>query len=130
MRFRSVGQALSAGALLLPVAAHAMTVGDFLAKADALKARGMMAMFSPDITLLKSEVITAGKALRAEQNAANAAHRQASTCMPQPAPMNSDELIGYLKKLPPGHRSLSVKDGLAGYMNSKYPCARTPRTTV
>ncbi len=111
-------------ALVVPVASNAMTVTEFLGKADTLQKRGMMAMFSSDVGLLKSEVITAGKALRAEQNAANAARRPAATCMPSPAPMNSDELIAYFRKIAPQRGSASVKDGLAAFMNSKHPCPK------
>jgi hypothetical protein len=45
---------LAAGALMvLPAVANAMTVAEFLAKADALKAKGMMAMMSADISVLR-----------------------------------------------------------------------------
>ena len=43
-----------------------MPVGSFLAKAEALKAKGMMAMFSSDMGLLKAEFMTGAKAWRAQ----------------------------------------------------------------
>ena len=68
---------LAAALIALPVAAlHAMTVAVFLEKADALKSRGALALFSSDLGLLKGEMQTAGAALRAERLAAERAGRR------------------------------------------------------
>ena len=74
---------LAAALIALPVAAlQAMTVAVFLEKADALKSRGALALFSSDLRLLKSEVTTAGAALRAERLAAERAGRRPAYCPP------------------------------------------------
>ncbi len=58
---------------LAPVAAAAMPVSTFLAKADKLKKKGPLAMFSGDIKLLMGQVKTDAAELRAENKAAEAA---------------------------------------------------------
>ena len=102
--------------------AHAMTNGEFLAKGHALKAKGFAAMWSSDVSLLSNAVVAAGKALRAEQDAAVAAHRPPATCMPKPAPFKGDEFLAYLERQPPVVLQQPLKSGLASFMNGKFPC--------
>lgn len=108
--------------LAAPAGASAMTVAEFLAKADALQAKGVGALFSGDLKLLKTEVTSAGKALRAEQAAAVKAGRKPTACLPAKAATNSDELLAYFRAIPPAQREMSVKDGFAGLIRKKYPC--------
>ena len=61
---KAVAVALLAG---MPGSAHAMDIQTFLTKADALKAKGMMALFSSDYKLLKSEIQTQSESLRSER---------------------------------------------------------------
>lgn len=115
---------LAALAVVVPVGAlHAMTVAAFLEKADALQARGMMAMFSSDIGLLKGEVTSAGTALRAEVAAARQAGRQPAFCAPERVRMNSNELLAYFRSIPAAQRQrLEVRDAMRFYMVRRYPC--------
>lgn len=115
---------LAALAVLVPVSAlQAMTVAVFLEKADALQARGMMAMFSSDIGLLKGEVTSAGTALRAEVASARRAGRQPAFCAPEQVRMNSNELLAFFRALPPAQRQrLEVRDALRIYMVRRFPC--------
>ena len=46
-----------------------MDVATFLAKADGLKAKGMAALFSSDLKLVKAEMASATKQLQAEKAA-------------------------------------------------------------
>jgi hypothetical protein len=106
-------------ALLLagvPVAAHAqtMTVADFLAKAEALKKKGAMALFSSDIGKLKGEIQGSGKQLRDEQLAARKAGRQPTFCPPEAGKTSitrtSCSLIS--TRFRPPQRGMSVKAAL------------------
>ena len=56
---------LLASATAANAATGDMSVATFLAKVDALKAKGPMALFSSDIGLLKNEAYAAGRAYRA-----------------------------------------------------------------
>ena len=61
---KRVALALTIGLLAAPALAAGgdMSVATFLAKADALKAKGPMALFSPDIKVLQQEGQAAGMA--------------------------------------------------------------------
>jgi hypothetical protein len=104
--------------------AHAeMSVATFLAKADALKAKGMMAMMSSDIGLLKDEMKVATTAYRAQLVGDKAAKRPAHSCPPEKAQMNSDELMTYFRTIPATQQPrTSVKAGFFGMMKKKFPC--------
>ena len=65
-----------AASLLVPTAAQAMTVAQFLAKAKALQAQGALAILSPDAELLKREVASIRAAYTADLRAARQSHRR------------------------------------------------------
>jgi hypothetical protein len=116
---------LAAALIALPVAAlQAMSVAVFLEKADALKSRGALALFSSDLRLLKSEVTTAGAALRAERQAAERAGRRPAYCPPGGrGRIDSNELIGHFRAFPPAQRArMEVRDALRSLLVRKYPC--------
>ncbi len=115
---------LMVAAPLAPAQAQTMSVAEFLAKAEALKAKGAMALFSSDIGRLKNEITNSGKQLRAERLAAQKAGRKPAFCPPEKGKgsINSDELLGHFQSIPPAQRSVSVKAGFAGLMRKKYPC--------
>jgi hypothetical protein len=111
--------------IVAPVAAaeaQSMPVSQFLAKADALKKKGPLALFSGDIKLLKAEVQNSGKALRADEIAAAKAGRQPVTCMPKQVSMNSEEILTHFRSIPAAQRGISVKAAFASLMQKKYPC--------
>ncbi len=109
---------------LLPVAAQAMTVETFLAKADALKAKGLLAIGSSDIALLRQEIMTASDVYRARLAAEAAAGRKPSSCPPPKgtAKIGSDDIIAEFKSLPPAKRKASVTESFAAFMTKRYPC--------
>jgi hypothetical protein len=115
------------GALLAAVpatAAQAMDVATFLAKADGLAKKGMLALLSSDYGLLKQEIEADVRALAAEARAAAAAGRPHSFC-PQPGGMRlgSDEIIAALRTVPPPQRPRTdVRVPLRGLLSRKYPC--------
>ncbi|NLS29225.1 hypothetical protein S2M10_42460 [Sphingomonas sp. S2M10] len=110
--------------MLVAMPAHAMSVADFLAKVNALKAKGAMAMFSPDIGVLKREVEGASDAYRADLAAAAAAGRKPGSCPPPKGKtkVGSTELIAAFEKIPPAQRGISVKAAFAAMMEQRFPC--------
>lgn len=122
MRKMMIGLAMLAA--LAPVAAQAMTVSEFLAKADALKAKGVLALASSDIGLLRQEIASASDAYRAGLAAQVAAGKKPSSCPPPKgtAKITSDDIIANFKSLPATRQKANVKDAFAAFMTKRYPC--------
>jgi hypothetical protein len=111
-------------ALASPLAAAPgdMSVAVFLAKADALKAKGAGAMFSPDIGVLRKEGTAAGEHYRNRLQAERAAGKP-SSCPPQGARIGSDKLLAHLRTYPEARRPrVSMKQAFADYFIKTYPC--------
>ena len=105
-------------------AAQAMDVATFLAKADALQGKGMLALFSSDIGLLKREITDDVKALVDEARAAASAGRPHPFC-PQPGRMalNSNEILATMRTVPAAERPRTdVRQPLKTLLSRKYPC--------
>lgn len=110
--------------MLVPVAAQSMTVDEFLAKAAALKAKGMAAMMSPDLGLVRDEVKAASLAYRAEIDAARAAGKPPRACPPPKgkARIDAGTLIASFETIPPARRGMSVKAAFYSFMDKRFPC--------
>jgi hypothetical protein len=121
-----VTKKLLAAALLATVplgAAQAMDVATFLAKADALQKKGMIALFSSDYKALKAEIVTNSQILRNERLAAARAHRRPAYCPPAKTSLNSDEILASFRTVPAAQRPRTpVKDALRALLVRKYPC--------
>lgn len=103
--------------------ASAMTVAEFMAKVNALKAKGPLALFSSDIGVLKAEGLAAGQSIKRDQELALAAGRPAPTCVPKGSKLGQNELLDYFGKIPAAQqRTLSVKQGMVGLIRQKWPC--------
>ncbi len=116
--------ALAALAVAAPASAE-MSVATFLAKADALQAKGIMAIGSPDIKLLQTEMQTVGANYRAELEAARAARKPLHSCPPPKGQgrVGSDEMMAHFRAYPAARRpSVSVKTAFYDLMKRKYPC--------
>src|SRR5688500_17791028 len=117
---------LIAAALLacLPLfSLQAMNVAEFLQKADALEKKGMRALFTSDYRLLKNEVESAAKALRAERLAAERAGRRGAYCPPPRSGFKSNEILAYFRAIPVAQRPRTdVRAALLGLLVRKYPC--------
>jgi hypothetical protein len=115
-----------AGALIaLPVAANAMTLAEFLAKADALKAKGMLAMMSPDLPVVRGEMKAASDGWRTAVDAARAKGRTDMGCPPPKgqAKVTSDMLMTDFAAIAPARRAkMTVKDAFYEVMRKRYPC--------
>lgn len=108
---------------LASAAAAEMDVGTFLTKADALRAKGAMALFSSDIGVLKREVNSAAMSLRVERLAQAKAGQKSAYCPPAKGSMDSDELIAAMRAVPAAERSRTeVRTVLRTIMVRKYPC--------
>ena len=120
MKFRIVFVAALVG---IAAPASAMSVADFMAKVNGLKAKGPMALFSSDIGLLKREGTAAGQSIRADQDAAEAAGRPAPTCIPKGSKLGQGEVLAYFGKIPTAQaQRLTVKQGMIGLSRQKWPC--------
>ena len=115
-----------AGALLaLPVAASSITVAEFLARAEALKAKGMMAMMSSDLPVIRGEMQAATSSYRADVDAARAKGRTDLGCPPPKgqAKISSDTIMTDLAAIPKAAQAkMTVKAGLYAAMAKRYPC--------
>ncbi len=97
--------------------ASAMTVAEFLGKADGLYAKGFAALFSPDIGLLKAEGIAATKEWRAQA--------RAPVACPPPGkvPLSQNEFMAMMRAVPPEKRaSMTVAQAITQPLNRRYPC--------
>lgn len=109
---------------LLPASAQAMPAGEFLAKADALRAKGPFALLSGDYRLLKDAWIAASAQLRQDRLAALEAHKPPAYCPSAgKESMDADELIGTIRSMPPALRAKSeLKDAMRVLLIRKHPC--------
>lgn len=123
MRVRPL--ALAGAMLIVPALAHAMTVAEFLARADALKAKGMMAMMSSDLPVVKGEMQAATTAYRTDVDAARAKGRTDLGCPPPKgqAKISSDMIMADLAAIPKAAQArTTVKTALYDAMRKRYPC--------
>ena len=101
-----------------------MNLSVFIAKADALKAQGPMALFSPDLEVLKAEGKAAGESYRTRLIQERAAG-QPSSCPPENAQIVPEELVAFLKRYPTNVRPrVTIRQGVADYFIKKFPCGR------
>ncbi len=96
-----------------------MSVGTFVIKADALKQKGIMAMMSSDVGLLKKEMGAVTLAYRSDIKRARSSGKPPHSCPPAKGSMDSDELIAHFRTLP---ANIGIKAGFYGLMKKKYPC--------
>lgn len=111
--------------LIVPAMATAMTVAEFLTRADALKAKGMMAMMSPDLKVVRGELQAATTAYRTDVDAARAKGRTDLGCPPPKgqAKITSDSIMADLAAVPKAAQArTTVKSALYDVMRKRYPC--------
>lgn len=111
------------GAIPATAAPGDMSAATFLAKADALKAKGVMALMSSDIAVLRDEASAGGRAYRAKLMADKAAGRPTEACPPPKSSMSSDALLAHLRSYPQAQRPrLTIKTAMADLLRKTYPC--------
>jgi hypothetical protein len=107
----------------VPATAQAMDVATFLAKADPLMKKGMMALFSSDYKVLMGEVRTQSKSLREERLAAKAAGRPQAYCPPEKSGLTVDEIMHGLHSIPAAQQPRTpFRDAMKALLARKYPC--------
>jgi hypothetical protein len=102
-----------------------MTLAQFLPKAEKLQKRGMLAMFSDDLKLVKREVEGASADYRARIEADRKAGKPAHSCPPPKGKgsMTSKELLAHFRSYPESRwSSVSVRSGFFDLMKKRYPC--------
>ena len=114
------------GAMLVAasVPAAAMSVDTFLTKANALKKKGPLAMFSGDLKLLMNEVKSDSAELRAQNKALAAAGRRKLYCVPpNGANLTQTDILSAMQSVPPAKRAATdTKDALRAHLARRYPC--------
>jgi hypothetical protein len=115
--------AAAAAALLLATSAQAMTVAEFVRRADVVMSSGLFALANPDVPVLRGEVRTAIAALRTEEDAARQRGRRAPFCLPpRGTEIDPFEMLAELRALPAPQQRLQVKDGLRLVAIRRYRC--------
>jgi hypothetical protein len=100
-----------------------MKISTFLAKADALKAKGMFALASSDIGLLKAEGKAAGDSYRARVKSDKVKNLPPHSCPPAKASISSDDILAHFRTYSVAQRQqTSVRTGFADMMQKRYPC--------
>ncbi|HZE46717.1 MAG TPA: hypothetical protein VE087_07560 [Xanthobacteraceae bacterium] len=119
---QSIGAA--AWLLLLPAAAQAMSVEQFLTKAHALQAGGPAAAASPDLALVRDEIKSSAVAYRADIEADRAAGKPPRSCPPPrgQAKIDSKTLVASFETIPAANRDMSVKTAFYAFMDKRYSC--------
>jgi hypothetical protein len=101
-----------------------MRVDHFLVKANALKKKGPMALFSSDLKLLMNRVKADFGTIRTERLAAESAGRPVAFCPPKEgAKITDKDVLGAMEAVPPPRRAAtSTRDALKAMLVRRYPC--------
>jgi hypothetical protein len=118
---KAIIAAMLAGGMAMPASA-AMTVGTFLARANALRDQGPMALMSPDFPALKAEAKAATTQLKAERAARAAAGKPPIACVPEGESVGIMDMLDGLSDLPASYQKRPLKDGYARVLANLYPC--------
>lgn len=114
---------LSSIALATPALAR-MRADIFLRKAETLRARGALALFSNDLKRLQFEAEAAGDELHAEHEAALAAGRPTDYCTGSKQYLGPRELIDGLRAIPPAELThLDIKAAMHVILVRNRPCS-------
>ena len=115
-----------AAALLLGAAApaSAMSVAAFLTKAESLKKKGPLALFSGDLKLLANQIKADGASIRAERLAAKAAGKPTAFCPPEAGVKLTDkDVMAAMQAVPAPQRArTSTRDAMRALMVKRFPC--------
>lgn len=120
MRKLLIGAVLALG--LAAPAGAAMTLAEFLPRANRLQAKGPMAIFSSDLKPVMNEMRTVGRELKAEGERRKAAGLPRRSCPPEGTKLDSKQLLAMLNAVPPAEQGVSAKDGLLRVMATRFPC--------
>ena len=117
---------MTLSAMLFAVAAPAaaMPVSTFVTKAEALKKKGPLAVFSSDLKLLMKQIKDDAAALRTERLGAEASGKRGAFCPPASrAKLTDKDVMQAMEAVPPARRAQTkTKDAMRAYMARRYPC--------
>ncbi|RHW16891.1 hypothetical protein D1610_13705 [Sphingomonas gilva] len=101
-----------------------MTVAEFLAKAQVVRAKGAQAAESPEYKELQRYVAGVTAAYRADLARQQAAGAPPHSCPPPRgrAGLTSTDLLRTMRALPPHERGISVRQAFDAMMLERYPC--------
>ena len=123
MRIVKLATALLALVSAPALAGEAMSVTTFLTKAESLKKKGALALFSGELKLLTDQVKADSVALRSENDALAKAGKAKSYCAPEGFGMDQDKVLEAMRAAPAAHRNtMSTKDALRAYLAARHPC--------
>ena len=119
----TVAAAFAVSLAALPASAQDghMTVATFLNTADDIP-RNPTAMLRADTRRLLSEVRTATRTVRAEQDAARADGRTPRTCMPERVSLDADTLLARFNAIPASRGNITVTQAMREWMAEEHPC--------
>ena len=111
-------------ALTFSSGATAMPVSTFLGKAEALKKKGPLALFSGDLKLLTNQIKGDAGKIREERLGAKAAGRAPAFCPPDSgAKLNDKDVLIAMEAVPAADRARTdTKTALRAFMARRYPC--------
>lgn len=110
-------------ALAVAAPALAMPVGEFLPRAERLKARGPAAVFSSDLKPIMAEMKRVTQAYRADIQRAKATGQPSRSCPPAgKMKLDPDDFLGALRSIPASQRSIDMSEAFHRYMAAKFPC--------
>lgn len=96
-------------------------VATFIARAEALRAKGFRALFSGDLKVVRAEAEAASRQFQIDK-AARIKAGDPISCPPKGASMGPFEFIDELKRIPVAERGMPLKDGMAWVSRRRYPC--------
>ena len=101
-----------------------MPVSTFLTKAESLKKKGPLALFSGDLKLLTNQVKSDARQLREERLAAKAAGRPTAFCPPDAGVKLTDkDILVAMQAVPPADRARTdTRAALKAYLARRHPC--------
>jgi len=101
-----------------------MPVSTFLTKAETLKKKGPLALFSGDLKLLTRQIKSDAGKIREERLAAKAASRATAFCPPEGGTKLTDkDILVAMEAVPPGQRaSTDTRAALRNFLARRYPC--------
>jgi hypothetical protein len=122
MKFSSIFIALAV-LPITPALAQSMPLSTFMAKADALEAKGPLALMSSDLPIIKKEVKTSMVNYRTMIDGQKAARKPLHSCPPAKGKLDSDEMMAAFRAVPVAQRkSINVQTALFAMMKKRYPC--------
>jgi hypothetical protein len=109
--------------MLCAMAPGDMSVAAFLARADSVSRLGPLAIATPQGSLMKSEVIAAGKRYKARIDADRRAGRKTTSCPPESGTLTPEQWLSHLRTYPaPVRKSVSINAAFDALMKKRYPC--------